>query len=123
MYLGRDGRIPSAKTNRACLSRRRIVRQLGHDGRNTSARTLKRRRQRRALCTAGSTRSRSSLGATRRDGHISATDTHPNCAAVKRWTDQFGRALLHAAETQAGHKPLALVPAEHKHAKQAKQAA
>ena len=87
MYLGRDGRIPSAKTNSAFLSRRRIVRQLGHDGRNASARPLKRRRQRRALCTAGSTRSRSSLGATRRDGHISATDTHPNCAAVKRWTD------------------------------------
>ena len=90
MYLGRDGRIPSAKTNSAFLSRRRIVRQLGHDWRNASARPLKRRRQRlqrRALCTPGSTRSRSFLGATRRDGHISATDTHPNCAAVKRWTD------------------------------------
>ena len=90
MYLGRDGRIPSAKTDSACLSRRRIVRQLGHDGRNTSARTRKRRLQRLqrgALCTTGSTRSRSSLGATRRDGHISATDTHPNCAGVKRWTD------------------------------------
>ena len=58
------------------------------------------------------------MGATRRDGHISATDTHPNCAEVKRGTNCFARAFLSATETQGANEPPALRPANHADAKE-----